>query len=68
MRKLILKGPPSLDEVQASLINPHLVDDDLPATLNPAQVDVGYSQELSEYLIQKTDSQKVEHQEDKGEK
>jgi|TARA_B110001454_G_scaffold21735_1_gene21050 cytochrome d ubiquinol oxidase subunit I len=54
IRKLILKGPPSLDEVQASLINPYLIDnDDLPATLNPAQVDVGYGQELSEYLNQK---------------
>jgi cytochrome d ubiquinol oxidase subunit I len=43
-----------LDVVQASLINPNLIDDsDLPATLNPAQVDVGYSQELSEYSAQK---------------
>jgi cytochrome d ubiquinol oxidase subunit I len=64
MRKLILKGPPSLDAVQASLINPLLDDnDDFPATLNPAQVDVGYGQELSEYL-HKQDKQP----QDKGEK
>jgi cytochrome d ubiquinol oxidase subunit I len=64
IRKLILKGPPSLDEVQASLINP-LLDghDDLPATLNPAQVDIGYSQELSEYL-----NKQDQHKQDKGEK
>jgi cytochrome d ubiquinol oxidase subunit I len=65
MRKLILKGPSSLDEVQASLINPLLDDnDDLPATLNPAQVDVGYGQELSEYL-QKKESQKPKNEGEK---
>jgi cytochrome d ubiquinol oxidase subunit I len=54
MRKLILKGPPSLDDVEASLLNPDAIsDEDLPATLNPAQIDVGYSQELSDFLIHK---------------
>jgi cytochrome d ubiquinol oxidase subunit I len=64
IRKLILKGPPSLDEVQASLINPLLDgNEDLPATLNPAQVDIGYSQELSEYLYKQD-----QNKQDKGEK
>jgi len=26
------------------------VDEDLPATLNPAQVDLGYSAEVSDYI------------------
>jgi len=55
MRKLILKGPPSLDEIQAALLNPNMTEiDDLPATLNPAQVDVGYGQELADLLSDKT--------------
>ena len=55
MRKLILKGPPSLDEIQAALLNPNMTEiDDLPATLNPAQVDVGYGQELANLLSDKT--------------
>jgi len=50
MRKLILKGPMSIEETLKSLEDEQSEDDDLPATLNPAQVDVGYSQELSEHL------------------
>jgi len=69
IRKLVLKGPPSLDEVQASLMNPALEDnDDLPATLNPAQVDIGYGQELSEYLQSKDKQGKDKQPQDKGEK
>ena len=69
MRKLILKGPPSLDEVQASLINPLLDDnDDLPATLNPAQVDEGYGQELSELLKKDSLNKNNQQPENKGDK
>ena len=50
MRKLILKGPMSIEEALESLERNDLGDEDLPATLNPAQVDIGYSQELSQYL------------------
>ena len=55
MRKLILIGPPSLEKVKATLMRSEPVEDELPATLNPAQVDVGYGQELSAYLKQKKD-------------
>ena len=68
MRKLILKGPPSLDEVQASLINPLLDDNDLPATLNPAQVDVGYGQELSELFQKDGLNENNQKPENKGDK
>ncbi len=53
MRKLILKGPMSVEETLATLQGNEFYDDDLPATLNPAQVDIGYSQELSTYLKDK---------------
>ena len=49
-RKLVLKGPMSVEECLASLQDDGIDDDDLPATLNPAQVDVGYNKELSDYL------------------
>lgn len=69
MRKLVLKGPPSLDEIQASLINPLLDDnDDLPATLNPAQVDEGYGQELSELLKKDSLNKNNQQPENKGDK
>jgi cytochrome d ubiquinol oxidase subunit I len=69
IRKLILKGPPSLDEVQASLINPLLGgNDNLPATLNPAQVDIGYSQEFSEYLYKQDQNKQDQRKQNKGEK
>lgn len=53
MRKLILKGPMSIEDTLKTLEDNQIGDDDLPATLNPAQVDVGYSQELSEHLSNK---------------
>ncbi len=45
IRKLVLKGPPSIESLSEE-------DQDLPATLNPAQVDIGYSEEMSNYLDQ----------------
>jgi len=42
-RKLVFKGPPSIESLME-------VDEDLPATLNPAQVDLGYSAEVSDYI------------------
>ncbi|GAA3921262.1 cytochrome ubiquinol oxidase subunit I [Litoribacillus peritrichatus] len=43
MRKLVLKGPADIHSLAE-------VEQDLPATLNPAQVDVGYTQEMSDYI------------------
>lgn len=55
MRKLVRKGPTNIE----SLISNGEDDEDLPATLNPAQVDVGYTQELSDYIdAHNTDTRK----------
>jgi len=43
IRKLVLKGPPTFESL-------HEQDQDFPPTLNPAQVDTGYTQELSNYF------------------
>jgi cytochrome d ubiquinol oxidase subunit I len=56
-RKLVFKGPPNVE----SLLQ---VDQDLPATLNPAQVDMGYTEEVSHYLAEQ--NKNSEHS--KGEK
>lgn len=53
LRKLILKGPMSIEETLATLRDNKLDDEGVPATLNPAQVDIGYGQELSTYLSDK---------------
>ncbi len=69
IRKGSLKGPTSLDEVPASLINPLSGgNDNLPATLNPAQVDIGYSQEFSEYLYKQDQNKQDQRKQNKGEK
>jgi len=61
MRKLVRKGPATIE----SLLNDqstHGQDEDLPATLNPAQVDVGYTQEMSDYIdAHNTDTRKGDH-------
>jgi cytochrome d ubiquinol oxidase subunit I len=56
-RKLVFKGPPNVESL-------FQVDQDIPATLNPAQVDMGYTEEVSRYLAEQ--NKNSEH--NKGEK
>jgi cytochrome d ubiquinol oxidase subunit I len=51
-RKLVFKGPPNVESL-------FLVDQDLPATLNPAQVDMGYTKEVSHYLTEKNKNSEI---------
>jgi len=48
-RKLVFKGPPSIESLFEVDKNTE-GEQDLPATLNPAQVDLGYSAEVSSYM------------------
>ena len=48
-RKLVFKGPPSIESL-LELNKGRDDDQDLPATLNPAQVDLGYRAEMSSYM------------------
>jgi len=72
MRKLVLKGPPTIESLidtfqplnklsESRSKQPETLNDegqDLPPTLNPAQVDMGYTQEFSNYF--KTDKKGAE--------
>jgi len=64
IRKLVLKGPPSIESLSDSFVPLNKLpaplnnlsetlyeqDQDFPPTLNPAQVDIGYTQEMSHFF------------------